>query len=123
MNKLIFTIMLAFSAASAAAQAPAPKCADPCVPQHLRHAPATPAPSGAALQQQAVAKLRQRFNEADLDASGALTEEEARKAGLGWVANHFADIDTAHRGKVTFDDVRSYIGKRRRQALGPSAPE
>jgi hypothetical protein len=123
MNKLILLAALA-AGASAAAQEPSRPCADPCVPRHLRNLP-EPAPasaplSGAALQRQALAKLRQRFNEADLDANGALTEDEARKAGLGYVANHFSEIDTAHAGKVTFDDVRNYMAKKRRQALGPA---
>lgn len=124
MNKLILAGMLAASSAAAfAAQGPEPAvpCADPCVPQRLRNAPVTPPASGEALQRQAVAKLRQRFSEADLDANGALTIEEARKAGLGWVVNHFADIDTAHSGKVTFDDMRKYMARRRKQALGPAA--
>ncbi len=125
MNKLFLMAICAAVATTHTANAagngqdPAIRCADPCVPQRLRNAPATPPASGEALQQQALAKLRQRFNEADLDANGALTEDEARKAGLGYVANHFADIDTARSGKVTFDDLRSYMSKRRRQALGP----
>ncbi|MRV74398.1 EF-hand domain-containing protein [Duganella sp. FT92W] len=125
MNKLILMAIWAYAAAAPVVHAagggqdPAVKCADPCVPQHLRNAPATAPASGEALQRQALAKLRQRFNEADLDANGALTEEEARKAGLGYVANHFADIDTARSGKVTFDDLRNYMSKRRKQALGP----
>lgn len=125
MNKLILAALLAAISAGAAAagQPPSAPCADPCVPQRLRNAPAAPPASGAALQQQAAAKLRQRFNEADLDASGALTIEEARKAGLGWVVNHFADIDAAHSGKVTFDDMRKYMAKRRKQALGPAVSE
>lgn len=128
MNKLFLMTMLALSAATAGAsgngnEPPVPACADPCVPQRLRQVPATPAASGAALQQQAVAKLRQRFSEADLDANGALTQDEARKAGLGWVVNHFAEIDTARSGKVTFEDMRLYMAKRRKQALGPAAPQ
>lgn len=129
MNRLFLVTMLALTsaisaawAAPAAAQGPDPavKCADPCVPRRLRQAPATPPVSGAALQQQAVAKLRQRFTEADLDANGALTRDEARQAGLGWVVNHFAEIDSARSGKVTFDDMRHYTAKRRKQALGPA---
>lgn len=122
MNKLIFMAALAAACATspARAQEPPRKCADPCVPQHLRNVPASAPASGEALQRQAHAKLRQRFNEADLDANGALTEEEARKAGLGYVANHFSEIDTANAGKVTFDDVRRYMAKKRRQALGPA---
>jgi hypothetical protein len=127
MNKLFLTTMLALSTATAGASGngnePLRPCADPCVPQRLRQAPATPAASGAALQQQAVAKLRQRFAEADLDANGALTRDEAGKAGLGWVVNHFDEIDTARSGKVTFEDMRLYMAKRRKQALGPAAPQ
>lgn len=131
MNKLCLTTMLValtlpptvMAAPSAWAQQVAAPCADPCVPQRLRQAPATPAASGTALQQQAVAKLRQRFTEADLDANGALTRDEARQAGLGWLVNHFDQIDTAGSGKVTFEDMRQYMAKRRKQALGPAAPQ
>ncbi len=129
MNGLILSALLAAASAGATLSTPAfaadndaaPTCADPCVPQRLRNAPATPAASGEALQQQAAAKLRQRFNAADLDADGALTLEEARKAGLGYIVNHYDDIDTGHAGKVTFGDVRRYLAARRRQALGPAA--
>lgn len=126
MNKLFLMMLAAVAvtaASSAQAQPVSPPCADPCVPQRLRQVPATPAASGTALQQQAVAKLRQRFAEADLDANGALTRDEARKAGLGWVVNHFAEIDSAGSGKVTFEDMRLYMAKRRKQALGPAAPQ
>lgn len=119
---LILTVTV-MAAPSAWAQQVAAPCADPCVPQRLRQAPATPATSGTALQQQAVAKLRQRFMEADLDANGALTRDEASKAGLGWLVNHFDQIDTAGSGKVTFEDMRQYMAKRRKQALGPAAPQ
>ncbi|MBY0243393.1 MAG: EF-hand domain-containing protein [Burkholderiaceae bacterium] len=135
MNKLCLMTMLAaltlmlpltvtvMAAPAAWAQQGSAPCADPCLPQRLRQAPATPAAAGTALQQQAVAKLRQRFTEADQDANGALTRDEARQAGLGWLVNHFDQIDSAGSGKVRFEDMRQYIVKRRKQALGPAAPQ
>ena len=32
--------------------------------------------------------------------------------GFGWIANHFDAIDTRHAGRVSFDDVRRYLGSR-----------
>ncbi len=81
------------------------------IPPALRgQAPSpTPAASGDALQKQALQKLRKRFEEADLDASGKLTEEEARRAGLGFISGNFAAIDAAGKGAVSFDDVSRYL--------------
>ncbi|CAN7268962.1 EF-hand domain-containing protein [Pseudoduganella sp. LjRoot289] len=90
---------------------------DPYVPPAKRLPSHERPAAGEALRQQALAKLKQRFEQADLDASGALTEEEARKAGLGFVANHFAQIDTARSGKVSFDDLRRYMAQRRKEAM------
>lgn len=97
---------------------PAPGAAplDPYLPPDKR-TPARARPAeGAALRQQALDKLRQRFQEADLDASGNLTQEEARKAGLGFVAQHFDAIDTAHSGKVSFADLQTYLQQRAQSA-------
>jgi hypothetical protein len=123
MSKQILMAVLAAMMASAQAAGQAeirkPQCADPCVPQRLRQMPAASAPaSGEALQQQALGKLRRRFNEADLDGNGAVTQDEARQAGFGYLADHFAEIDTARAGQVTFDDLRRHMARRRRQALG-----
>ncbi len=89
----------------------------PSIPPELRgQAPSsTPAASGAALQKQALSKLRKRFEEADLDASGKLTEEEARRAGLGFIAGNFAAIDQAKSGAVSFDDVSRFLEQRATQ--------
>lgn len=115
----VLAAMMVSAQAAGQAELQKPHCADPCVPQRLRGLPAQAAPaSGEALQQQALGKLRQRFNEADLDGNGAVTREEARKAGFGFLADHFAEIDTAHAGQVTFDDLRRHMAARRRQALG-----
>lgn len=83
----------------------------PSIPPALRgKAPSpTPAAAGDALQKQALQKLRRRFEEADLDASGRLTEAEASRAGLGFIANNFAAIDSARKGAVSFEDVSRYL--------------
>lgn len=82
----------------------------PSIPPALRSkAPSSTAASGDALQKQALQKLRRRFEEADLDANGRLTEAEASRAGLGFIANHFAAIDSARRGAISFDDVNRFL--------------
>ena len=75
---------------------------------------ATPAPQteGAALQAQVERKLRQNFDAADTQRSGAITLQQAQAAGLGVVANNFDRIDTAGTGKVTFEDVKRYLRSR-----------
>ena len=101
----------------AAAQAAQNIPRDPYVPPAKRLPSHERPATGEELRQQALAKLKLRFEQADLDASGALTEAEARKAGLGFVANHFAQIDTAHSGKVTFEDLRRFMAQRRKEAM------
>lgn len=101
---------LAFGAGGACAQiGPGPS-----IPPALRsQAPSpTPAASGEALQRQAMQKLRKRFDEADRDGSGKLTEEEARRAGLGFIAANFDAIDSARHGAVSFDDVSRFLDQR-----------
>lgn len=54
----------------------------------------------------------QRFTQANLAHDGHLTLEEA-KGGYADVARHFDDIDVAHKGYVTEDDIRAWREKRR----------
>ncbi|NVM76678.1 hypothetical protein FHW83_002479 [Duganella sp. SG902] len=68
------------------------------------------------LRYQAMQKLKKRFDDADLDGSGTLTRDEARQAGLGFVDKNFEHIDTAQRGKITFDDLKVYLIQRREEA-------
>lgn len=90
--------------------------ADPYLPPAQRRPAPEPAASGAELQEQAVQKLRRRFEQADLDASGSLTQEEAQRAGLGFVAKHFDQIDRGHRGLVSFEDLQVFLAQRRKEA-------
>ena len=85
---------------------------EPYVPKAQR-IPSREAPAaGAGLKEQALSKLRQRFEEADTDRSGSLTRQEAAAAGLGYVAANFEEIDRAHKGAVTFAEVKAFLRQR-----------
>jgi hypothetical protein len=86
---------------------------DPAVPPALRQAPREKGASGDDLRQQVMQKLKARFEAADADRDARLTQDEAKAGGLGFVTQHFADIDTGHRGSVSFDDVKKYMQARR----------
>lgn len=116
-------VMLAAAAAVAApvagaADPPAPAAIetphrDPYVPPQSRPTQPAEAKRGAALQAQAQAELAAAFAAADTTNKGTLTREEARAAGLGYIARHFDEIDTAKRGAVSFDDLVRYLDTRR----------
>jgi hypothetical protein len=108
--------LILMAAGSAGAQtSDASAHADPYLPPALRQ-PATGTPaSGAALRGQAMEKLKRRFDQADTDGNGQLTLEEARKAGLGMVVKNFDQIDRAHSGHISFDDLKAYLILRRSQ--------
>jgi hypothetical protein len=100
-------------ALATAADEPPPPHSDPYLPPAQR-IPAREQPaSGAALRQQALEKLHARFNSADRNHDALLTKEEAQAGGLGFVVKHFAQIDRAQRGAVSFDDLRAYMLARR----------
>lgn len=106
--KTMYLFFLMMSAAGAAA-AQAPISADAQVPPALRVRPAEPPATGAALQQQALAKLEEKFRAADADGNGSLSPEEAKR--FGFVARNFEAIDFQGRGAVTFDDLRAYLAR------------
>jgi hypothetical protein len=117
-------LVLAIAAAMPVARAadpPAPAVIetpyrDPYVPPQSRPAQPAEAKRGAALQAQAQGELAAAFAAADLAHKGTLTRDEARAGGLGYVAKHFDDIDTAKRGAVSFDDLVRYLDARRAAA-------
>lgn len=126
---LITLAALSLGAATpAAAQAPAPASATlpphpgPYLPPGQRQPSNEPAASGPALRMQALQKLKLRFEQADLDASGKLTLDEARKAGLGFVVQHFAEIDQAQHGAISFEQLQAYLVQRRKQARAQHVP-
>lgn len=112
MRQLTLIAMMAFASAGQAQEAP---CQDPCIPKAKRSVPPGPSPTGAALQEQAILKLKQRFDDADADRSGTLTQAEARDGGFGFVAQHFDAIDQQRKGAVSFADVRRYLMDQKRK--------
>jgi hypothetical protein len=53
-----------------------------------------------------------QFSAADPQNTGTLTEAQARAAGLGYVANHFRQIDASGSGRVSFSDVQRFMQTR-----------
>jgi hypothetical protein len=82
---------------------------DPWVPPAARNPSTTPPTEGAALRAQVEAKLKQAFDAADVNHSGALTRQQAAAAGLGFITQHFDAIDRRKTGAVRFDDVKRYL--------------
>jgi hypothetical protein len=82
---------------------------DPYVPPAARKPSLAPPTSGEALRQQVERKLQRQFEAADTQGTGSITAEQARRAGWGYLVNHFEQIDTAHSGRVSFDQVKRYL--------------
>jgi hypothetical protein len=129
--KLLAILAAAMAMSNAGAQAPQQALATPATPASVRSAPAhadmdvppslrrplRDASSGPILlRYQATQKLKRRFDQADTDGNGSLNRDEARQAGLGFIEKNFDHIDTAQRGSVSFDDLKSWIIQRREEA-------
>lgn len=52
--------------------------------------------------------MHDRFNAANTTHDGHLTLAQAKAANLRPVVDHFAEIDTANRGYVTFNQVEAW---------------
>ena len=79
------------------------------IPPELRKSKPAPPTRGEDLRAQVERKIREGFEAADTKRGGALTLEEARAAGLGFVARDFDAIDQRRAGRVTFDDVKRFL--------------
>ncbi|MEM5403815.1 2-oxoglutarate dehydrogenase [Paraburkholderia sp. BR10937] len=76
-----------------------------------RPAPLTPS-TGTQLQQQAQQRVEARLGATSALSNGAsITKAQAQSSGLGYIAQHFDQIDTAHTGRVSMSDVRQYLQK------------
>ena len=117
MNRTLYRYSLAIAAcgmAGAVAMPPATMeqpLRDPFVPQALRDQAAAPvSPSReAVLRDQVESKLRAGFDAAAKAHGGAVTIEQARAAGLGYVVKNFSAIDTRGSGVVRFEDVKVFM--------------
>lgn len=76
---------------------------------HNRVAAVAPT-TGTTLQQQAQQRVEDRLGANSVLSNGStITKAQAQSNGLGYVARHFDEIDTAHSGRVTLNDVRQYL--------------
>jgi len=100
------------SDAAVPARARQAQLGDPYVPPAARKPTAGTQTTGAALHAQVVRKLARQFSAADSQNTGSITESQARAAGLGYVANHFRQIDSSGNGRVSFADVQRYMQAR-----------
>lgn len=72
--------------------------------------------TGNDLAQQAQQRLDARLGADTVLGNGAaITKDQAQTNGLGYIAKHFDEIDTAHSGRVTMSDVKQYLQQRQRQ--------
>jgi len=85
---------------------------DPWVPPHVKRSDSYVETRGEALRAQVERKLRVEFDAADPAKAGFLTREQARAAGLGYVADNFEAIDLDRDGIVRFDEVKRYLNLR-----------
>jgi hypothetical protein len=66
-------------------------------------------------------RLMTRFHKADVNGDGKLTADEARQ-GMPRVYEHFADIDTDHKGYVTLQQITAYLQAHSEQHRHGAAP-
>jgi carboxypeptidase C (cathepsin A) len=86
---------------------------DPALPEPLRRLAPAPPSYGKAFEAQVSRRLRALFDAARGREPGRITKEEARAAGLGFIAAHFDAIDAAQRGSIAFEDFERYLAQRR----------
>jgi hypothetical protein len=80
-----------------------------------RPAPVVPS-SGTQLQQQAQQRIEARLGANSALSNGAsITQAQAQSSGLGFIAKHFGEIDTAHTGRVSMSDVRQDLQRQQGQ--------
>jgi hypothetical protein len=91
---------------------------DPMLPPSMANVKSVPATQGVALAAQVEQTLRDPFDAAKGKQPGVLTRDEARAAGLGYIAKNFDAIDVRRTGAVSFDDVKRFM-----RSQGATLPE
>jgi hypothetical protein len=78
-----------------------------------------PEPAGTVLRPATNESIREELDErlvADFSAAAGsspyLTAQQAKKAGWGFIADHFAEIDKSHAGYVTVNDIQAFMDAR-----------
>lgn len=125
-DKLCCIVPLVVCAAAVNAQAATQSVAPVQLPQGAhgvdgpffpsnRPAPVTPT-TGTQLQDEAQSRIEARLGaNASLSNGASITKTQAQDSGLGYIAQYFDQIDTAHTGRVSMSDVRTYLQKQQRQ--------
>jgi carboxypeptidase C (cathepsin A) len=65
--------------------------------------------------------VQRRFNEAS-GGGNALTQDQARRAGWGWISDNFSEIDTQRTGRTSLDDINRFMQQRWSQHVNASGP-
>ncbi|SFI67317.1 hypothetical protein SAMN04515648_1104 [Phyllobacterium sp. CL33Tsu] len=108
MNRIIIsTSLLAALMLASPAQAYDDLRKPPADPSGTARAPLTE--SG--IQHELDQRLMQRFKAA-AGSSPRLTRQQAKDANWGFIADHFAEIDTAGAGYVSFDQIQTFMDAR-----------
>lgn len=72
--------------------------------------------TGTQLQQQAQQRIDARMGGNSVLSNGAsITRAQAQSSGLGFIAKHFDQIDSAHSGRVSLSDVKQYLQQQQGQ--------
>ncbi|NLP63571.1 hypothetical protein [Paraburkholderia sacchari] len=80
-----------------------------------RPMPVTPS-TGTQLQNEAQKRVEARLGANSVLSNGAsITKEQAQSNGLGYIAQHFDQIDSAHTGRISMSDVRQYLQQQKGQ--------
>ena len=106
--KALLAVLAALALPAAAQQ----MLRDPWVPPQVKRSEGYVETRGEALRAQVERKLREQFDAADVSKAGTLTREQARAAGLGYIAENFDAIDRNRAGAVRFEDVKRYLDLR-----------
>lgn len=107
--KRVSTLLGLLLSLQAQAQSQGAPQRDPWLPPAARAAAPGPETRGAALQAQVLAKLERQFQLADSSRRGAVSLEEARRAGWGFAVQHFEALDSAGRGEIRPQDLQRYL--------------
>ena len=65
----------------------------------------------------------ERFQNADTNGDGKLTQEEAEKGGMKRLAQHFGHLDSDGDGFVTLEQLKERMGKRGKGGKRKEKPE
>ena len=72
----------------------------------------TPELRGQALHQHVLDQMKQRFDVAADPSTHLLTQQAAKDHGMGFIADHFQQIDRNGSGYISFEDFRNFLRAR-----------